>query len=246
MSQRSLFWSRSIPSSAEAGPSGWSIYPLIKDYSGCMGSLSVYYSVLSPGHIPHEMHQHPQEEIEVVFSGALELLKPDYTAHVATGGFHYQAPGTPHTIKALGKDSTRFIVIKWTVQRPKPVQQTPEHWVFNPDSSACGTERGQPTHPVVPAITLANGVELQVIAAQWPPETGQEALPLPCDTLVVPLNEHVQGEQNFKAPAVLFFPAGMKLAAYRMKMASTKALHFRFFPTLDNINIHSADQPDNL
>ena len=234
MNPRTSFWCRSIPPHVDAGPSGWAIYPLIKDCSGCMGSLSVYYSVLAGGHIPHEIHQHQQEEIEVVYSGSLKLIKPDCTARIMAGGFHYQAPDTPHTIQALGVDSTRFLVIKWTPQRYRQTHQPVDHWVFNPESSAFRTERAQPIHLVGPAITLANGVQLQVLAAQWPPKTGQEASPLPFDTLVVLLNTDVRAEHYAKAPAVFFFPAGMKLGYFRMKPSSTMALYFQFFPAIDD------------
>lgn len=232
MNDRRNFWVRSIPSTGDPGPTGWAISPLVRDYSGCMGSLSLYHSVLAPGQVPHEVHQHPREEIEVVLSGELELIRPGHTTRIKAGGFHYQAPGAPHTIRAVGTEPSHFLVIHWSCPTPRVAGGGLDHLVYDPATLRPWEERsGIQRQQIGGPLELANGSRLQTYAAHWPEGTGYRIHTDPFDVLIVLLRGRLSGlGHDTRAPAAIFYAAGMPHGVFPADGGPLLALYFQFYP----------------
>jgi mannose-6-phosphate isomerase-like protein (cupin superfamily) len=245
MSGRRNFWVRTIPPPDEPGPTGWTISPLVRDYAGHMGSLSLYHSILATGRIPHEVHQHPQEEIEILLSGELELIRPGRTTRIKPGGFHYQAPDSPHTIQAVGREPSHFLVLQWSCLVPRSADSIPEHLVYDPARLLPWVKRpGIQRQQLCSPLDLTNGSQLHIYAAHWPEDTGYQVHTDPFDVLIVLLRGRLSGlGHDTRAPAVIFYPAGMPHGVFPTDGGPLLALYFQFYPPVFEVDSETGNSP---
>lgn len=231
MTGRRNFWVRSVPPNLDASPSGWSIVPLMRDYPGVMGRLSVYYSTLEPGRVPHEIHAHPEEEIEVLISGALEVINPDRTVRIGPGSFHFQPPGQPHTIQAVGDEPAKFFLLRWSAWSSEDSDATTAPLLFDAESLAPWEDRpGLQRQQLCAPLTLANGTRLFIFAVYWPEQTGYRVHTDPFDAVITLLKGRLAGfGPDTPAPAVICFPAGAPHGAKPVEDGPSLAIYFQFY-----------------
>lgn len=232
MMEQRHFWARSIPPRQDLDGTGWTIKPLIRESPGFMGSLSIYYSTLAPGVIPHDIHQHPQEEIEVLLSGELEVVTPGQSTRIGPGSFHYQPAGHPHTIRGVGDESARFILMRWRPSPPEGTVTPSGSLVFDAATMApWGQRPGIQQQQLSPPLTLANGTRLIVYANHWPAQTGYPVHADPFDVLAILLRGRLSGiAHDTRAPAVIFYPAGVAHGVAPVEDGPSLALYFQFYP----------------
>ena len=85
----------------------WRSVPIYRGAGGCTSELSCHVSALRPDHTPHPPHQHREEELIIMLSGAAEILVVDdpealeqITRRVTRGNVIYHRAFQWHTIRS--------------------------------------------------------------------------------------------------------------------------------------------------
>jgi quercetin dioxygenase-like cupin family protein len=74
---------------------------------------------LKPGHEPHPIHTHPEEEVLIVTSGKGEISCDGKLTKVGAGSVMLTEPNAPHGIKNTGDEVLTFYFVKWTGTTPR-------------------------------------------------------------------------------------------------------------------------------
>lgn len=232
MTKRRNFWVRSIGPVEGRVAEGWAVTPLVRDYPGVMGRLTVYASTLEPGVVPHEIHHHPEEEIELLLRGELELITPDGTVRLGPGSFHFQPSGAPHTIRSVGTEPALFLVMKWLAADAGESGELSGRVVV--DGSGLGPWEARPgiqRQQLAGPLTLANGTQLFVYAAHWPEQTGYRVHTDPFDVLIALAEGRLAGfGHDSKAPAAIYYPVGAAHGVRPVDDGPSLAFYFQFYP----------------
>lgn len=99
--------------------SGWKIYRIFRGSTASMKRFNIHVSVLSPGRIPHPLHEHREEELLVLLSGKANIVTLADTHHaaaetrIAPESVVYHPAGLKHTIQAVGHEPATYLVFKW-------------------------------------------------------------------------------------------------------------------------------------
>lgn len=232
MTKRRKFWVRSVGPIRGQVAEGWTITPLVRDYPGLMGSLTVYASTLEPGVMPHAMHSHPEEEIELLLRGELELITPEQTFRLGPGSLHFQPAGASHTMRSVGSEPALFLVLKWSAEGDIGAAEPSGRAVFDGTTLAQWEERpGIQRQPLGGPLTLANGTQLVVYAAHWRAQSGCRLHVDPHDSLVVLAAGRWAGfGHDTEAPAVVYYPAGAAHGVRAVDAEPTLAFYLQFYP----------------
>jgi mannose-6-phosphate isomerase-like protein (cupin superfamily) len=123
---RSSVYSLKLPLAAD-DKTGWKPYPVFNCCTSRGNELACHISVLSPGIIPHAVHRHPEEEILILLSGALDLytsedqVNPENPAFRIRPGQLFLYPADfPHTIRSTGSEPAQYVMIKWSSAEKRP------------------------------------------------------------------------------------------------------------------------------
>lgn len=98
----------------------WTPHPLIRGEAASVGSLSVHFSLLQPGHSPHPPHAHIDEEILIVIEGEADVIlprakdDPNPVRHrLKPGDFTYYPAYRWHTIRNSSAMPIVYLMCKW-------------------------------------------------------------------------------------------------------------------------------------
>lgn len=227
----SRFWVRSIPTlNAEERASNLTVKTVMKDYPGAMGRLSVYYLVLRPGTIPHEIHAHDEEEIFVLLSGHLDIISPANRLRVEPGSFFHHPPGDLHTIESVGSEAAAFLAFRWTWEKSNQTQPQANFFWFDANKLATWDDRtGIQRQQVCDRQPLANGGELVVHYCHVLPKSPCRPHQDPHDVILVLLSGQFYGMGHTNsAPAVIYYPAGITHAIFPNHSDPIEMLEFDF------------------
>lgn len=205
------FWVRSAsPQLAEGMTSGWTIKGLMGNYPGYMGQISAYHSVLSAGHMPHEINAHDEEELIVMLSGRLDVLTPARSHRIGPGGFVHLPPRDLHAVRSAGPESTGFLVFKWTWQNAARTRPEATPFLFDGDGFDRLTDQGGiQRRRVCESQPLANGGRLVVETIRLAPHVGYSAHSHDHDLMLILLRGHMHALGHITCgPAIVYYPAG--------------------------------------
>jgi len=97
-----------------ADEKGWKPYPIFKDKTSGLDSLSCHVSVLNQECCPHYPHTHEEEEIMMVLSGEIDTILPDLKGNnrrrVTAGQFVYYPAHFSHTLKTTGEAPANYLM----------------------------------------------------------------------------------------------------------------------------------------
>ncbi len=205
------FWIRSAsPEWAEGMTSPWTIKTLMGNYPGYMGQISAYHSVLSAGHMPHEINAHDEEELIVILSGELDVLTPERSHRIVPGGFAHLPPRDLHAVRSAGPESTGFLVFKWTWQNAAHTRPDATPFLFDGDELASRVDQdGIHRRRVCESQPLANGGRLVAETIRLAPQVGYPAHSHDHDLMLILLRGHMHALGHLTcAPAIVYYPAG--------------------------------------
>ena len=80
----------------------------------CCDIFNMHYSRLAAGRIPHEIHEHDEEELLIPISGEVEIVKPEGATAIGPGWLVYHSSSSPHTIRATGAEDATYLVLRWS------------------------------------------------------------------------------------------------------------------------------------
>lgn len=110
--------------------SGFRPCPVFSGLISSGGLLAAHVSVLSPGMIPHPLHEHEEEEILILLYGNLDLITSKEQETNGTVGMHlepghllFYPAGFLHTIRSVGTVPANYLMIKWSAGRKIPAPQ---------------------------------------------------------------------------------------------------------------------------
>ncbi|MDS3861608.1 cupin domain-containing protein [Thermosynechococcaceae cyanobacterium BACA0444] len=236
-SNKLSYWVRSVPPVPLSHlESSWGIKPLYQDYPGLMGTLSTYYSVLAPGHIPHEIHTHDDEEIIVLLAGELDILAPDHRVPIGPGSFFHHPPHDPHTIEAVGSEVACFLVFKWKSELKPQTSETAEFFLFNAqDLPPWDQQKGFQLQVLCENQPLTNGGTLKVGLIHLAPNQGYPPHSHDHDLMLVLLHGEMKAlGHNTNAPAVIYYPARTLHALAPVSPAPITIIEFEFHRGREN------------
>ncbi|MDS3861607.1 cupin domain-containing protein [Thermosynechococcaceae cyanobacterium BACA0444] len=205
---------------------------LIKDYKGPMGKISAYYSALWPGHRPHGIHQHPEEEMIVLLKGELEIISPDHRIRIGPGSCFFHPPGDLHTIESVGNEPASFLIFKWTKELKSRLQKdfTAQFRLFDPiELPAWDSQKPHQQKQIWKNQPLANGGSLTLYQAYHHPYTGFPIHFHDYDVMAILLT----GQMDIlgfvaTAPSIIYYSAGILHGLAPTSSEAINYLEFQF------------------
>lgn len=114
----SPYWIRAMDFADDLAQ-GFKVHPIVDGRTPSMARFESHFSILQAGQTPHPPHGHAEEEVIVLLSGQLVVIREDAaTGHrteepAATGELVYHSSENIHTLRAVGPGPARYLVLKW-------------------------------------------------------------------------------------------------------------------------------------
>lgn len=235
MTEQRKFWIRSIASPTQTtANTGLQMTPLVRNYAALMGSLAAYHGSLAGGELAHPLHAHDEEEIEVLLTGALEVITPERTVRIGPGSYHYHPPGVLHTIRSVGPEPATFFLLRWRSWGANAARAVFQPDVFDAATLASWvTKPGAQVQPVGTTLELVNGCRLETVAVSLPENSKGRLHTDPYDSLTVLLTGSWVGQCfEARAPALIFYPHAVPHGFSTPSGGPSLALCFKFYPPL--------------
>ncbi len=192
----------------------WTPYPLIMGRTAAVGRLGAHFSLLQPGHSPHEAHAHVEEEILIVIDGDADIILPVTQTDPAPaiqrlkpGDFAYYPAYRWHTIRNSSAKPIVYLMFKW---RGTSLGLTPHAaaGVFLDGNESVSTGKPFQTKLVFEGATHFLN-KLHVHRSVLLPGGGYEPHADPYDVLIVLFQGTVRTMgRTMTAPAFFYHPAG--------------------------------------
>jgi quercetin dioxygenase-like cupin family protein len=132
---RSRIYPLRLPLESAEG-ANWKPYPAFSGSTADLPLLSCHASVLLPGHSPHPLHAHPEEELLLLLSGEIDLeLEGDERIRLRPGELVYYPSGLRHTIHALGVEAAMYVMFKWRGEESSATELSPFQHCATTDGS---------------------------------------------------------------------------------------------------------------
>ncbi|MCI0603016.1 cupin domain-containing protein [bacterium] len=106
---------------------GWKSASISRSGIGALSKFNCHVSTLEEEKTPHPPHQHPEEELFLVLSGQVEIIRVNENQEttqerIGPGSFVYHAAYQRHTIRNAGPGRAMYLMFKWEGS-PRPDQQ---------------------------------------------------------------------------------------------------------------------------
>ena len=107
---------------------GWRSGTVFKSLPNSPLRLNCHVSTLSEGATPHEPHSHEEEELLIVLSGQVEIIRVDNTGQrtsegLNAGSFVYHSAYQSHTLYSAGPGPAKYLMFKWKKGEPGSVKE---------------------------------------------------------------------------------------------------------------------------
>lgn len=138
------YWIKTIPSVLEEDEdTGWKVYMLFSGASRLLKSLSCHVAVLSEGKMIHPLHQHPEEELILLFSGEVDniMVEGDLPGvekinRLKKESLIYLDGQQPHSLRAVGPGPATMLVFKWQGNSPNTKGDLPDMVIVDPSEGS--------------------------------------------------------------------------------------------------------------
>jgi mannose-6-phosphate isomerase-like protein (cupin superfamily) len=118
----------SIPSiESDFNDSGtyFKLFPIKTCTPRTLHKLETHVSILSPENSPHEPHVHNDEELIIIISGKVQIIRVETSGKIKTskplssGSFIYHDSARTHTIYSVGPEPAVYICARWNGKKIK-------------------------------------------------------------------------------------------------------------------------------
>jgi mannose-6-phosphate isomerase-like protein (cupin superfamily) len=93
------------------------VHPIVEGPTATMAVFECHLSILQEGQTPHDIHQHPEEELIIPLAGKIAIIRGAHPEPVSEtiglGQFAYHAANQPHTLRSEGAGPAKYFVLKW-------------------------------------------------------------------------------------------------------------------------------------
>jgi len=183
-----------------------------------MEKYEAMVGTISENAIPHPVHQHPEEELIIPFSGSIDLFRHnDELRHghngslLLPGSLIYLSAGAPHTLRGKGPGPSIVVAIRWKGKRRVSTDGILKTSVFDIPETPSPSHQGLPEPSRIHLFEGATGYaeNLRAHRAYIRPGGGYGAHNHPHDLMMVLLEGRLDTmHMQVPSPALLFFPAG--------------------------------------
>jgi len=114
-------YSFNLPLHLESGEK-WKPYPIFHGSTASLKDLSCHVSTLLHGFSPHSPHEHKEEEILIVLSGAVDIILKDnavtaqtcfYRKRLQKNQFVYYPANFAHSLETTSKEPAHYLMFRW-------------------------------------------------------------------------------------------------------------------------------------
>jgi XRE family transcriptional regulator, regulator of sulfur utilization len=96
----------------------------VRSPTATLQELEMHVTTLNPGQSSHAPHRHPNEELVILQTGALEALVDGKTLRLGPGSVIFNASNQWHSVKSVGDVPATYHVINWTsAATPQPIKE---------------------------------------------------------------------------------------------------------------------------
>ena len=192
----------------------WTPHPLFMGRTASLGRLVAHFSLLQPGHSPHEPHAHIEEELLIVIDGEADVILPVTQADSAPavhrlkpGDFAYYPAYRWHTIRNSSAKPIVYLMFKWR-GTPLGLALHAASGVFRHGNQTASVGKPFQTKLVFEGATHFLN-KLHVHRSVLLPGGGYEPHADPYDVLIVLFQGAVRTMgRTMTAPAFFYHPAG--------------------------------------
>jgi len=114
-------WTRHLSFPLRLGSKTHHIYRIFLGATPNLSSLDCHYTVLAQGQTPHPPHVHDDEEIIIPLVGDVDIMRAatadssqTQDERIGFGRLVYHASRLPHTIRAVGRGASGYLVLRWS------------------------------------------------------------------------------------------------------------------------------------
>jgi uncharacterized RmlC-like cupin family protein len=176
----------------------------------------VHFSVLKAGKIPHELHQHWEEEVLIPVASEVEILRADRldatdpeVDRIGPGQFVYHPTGQAHTILGVEPGPSTYLVVRWAnaADVPERAAVQPSIFDYRPAHQTNTEGEGFATKLLFEGPT-AHLDKLHAHASTLQPGAGYDAHADAYDVVILLLEGTVETiGQRVSAPSVIVYSA---------------------------------------
>lgn len=197
----------------QANPGAWKIDDRCQGRFGGFDDLSVHVSTLSPGVVPHPLHQHLEEELKIVLSGEIASLWRDDSLEIvrestalSRGSCIYNRSGESHTIRGDSAIPSTYLVVRWKRKGKKNTPHSQESFIFDRNRiDMHASVQVADGFSILPLQDLPRHGNLRGHLTFLQPGAGYTPHADPYDLLIVLLEGAVETlNQRVQAPALVF------------------------------------------
>jgi len=115
----------SIQSDLKNSGTYFNLFPIKTCTPHTLRKLETHVSILTPENSPHEPHVHTDEELIIIISGRVQIIRVDQFGETATsaplssGSFVFHNSNQAHTIYSVGPDPAVYICARWNGKKIK-------------------------------------------------------------------------------------------------------------------------------
>lgn len=115
----------SIKSDIKNSSTCFKLFPIRTFSPHTLRKLETHVSILTTGNSPHEPHVHTDEELIVIVSGKLQIIRSIHSGetvksdHLGRGSLVYHDSKRSHTIYSVGPEPAVYICVRWNGNKIK-------------------------------------------------------------------------------------------------------------------------------
>ena len=115
----------SIESDLKNSDTYFKLFPINTCTPHTLRKLETHVSILTPENSPHEPHFHTDEELIIIISGKVQIIREDQfgkttkSAPLGSGSFVYHDSNQIHTIYSVGPEPAVYICARWNGKKIK-------------------------------------------------------------------------------------------------------------------------------
>ncbi len=192
------------------------MFPIKSCTTSTLDELETHVSFLKAGNSPHAPHSHSEEEIIIVLSGKLQIVRtPQSNENIKStiltpGSFTYHDSNNAHTVYSVGPEPAIYVCIKWNGTRIKEKMNVLSSSDFVPDYEKEKKNLHSEfwTKMVFESPTEFLG-KLHSHISHMKPGAGYNPHSDPYDVMIILLDGKIETlEEEVKSTSIIFYQTG--------------------------------------
>lgn len=224
----------SIESNLESSGTDFKMFHINSCFPSTLLELEIHVSILRAGNSPHKPHTHPQEELIIILSGKLQIIRTAPSQKIikstplGPGSLTYHDSNRAHTVYSVGPEPAIYICIKWSGKKIKERNNLLTSSDFIPDY----IEEKKTLHSEFKTSKLFESPtefleKLHCHISHMKPDSGYEPHKDSYDVMIILLDGKIETlNKELESKSVIFYQAG---EPHGMKNIGSKVAQYIVF-----------------